>query len=116
MTDRLPLVSPVLDSSSLLCKVIDRLFLVSPLLDPNLRGRSYAGEPVAAIFEWLTDSLRDPGATYDLIGPDRKPIAASMGSIRKAQLLPSALLNFMRLSPAPQCDPTLKDDLLRKAS
>ncbi|KAK9906634.1 hypothetical protein WJX75_005245 [Coccomyxa subellipsoidea] len=81
-----------------------------------LQGEFNAGEPVAAIFEWLTDSLRDPGATYDLIGPDRKPIAASMGSIRKAQLLPSALLNFMRLSPAPQCDPTLKDDLLRKAS
>ncbi|EIE24119.1 hypothetical protein COCSUDRAFT_47147 [Coccomyxa subellipsoidea C-169] len=81
-----------------------------------LQGEFNAGEPVAAIFEWLTDSLRDPGATYDLIGPDRKPIAASMGSMRKAQLLPSALLNFMRLSPAPQCDPTLKDDLLRTAS
>lgn len=71
---------------------------------------------MAAIFEWLTDCMRDPGATYELIGPDRKPITAAMGSIRKAQLLPSALLNFQRLSTVPQSEPTLKDELLRNAS
>lgn len=71
---------------------------------------------MAAIFEWVTDSLRDAGSIYELIGPDRKPISSSVGSIRKAQLLPSALLNFQRLSAAPQRDPTLTDQLLRQAS
>jgi UBX domain-containing protein 6 len=71
---------------------------------------------VAALFEWLTDCLRNPGCSYDLIGPDRKPITAAMGTIRSAGLLPSALLNFKRQSAAPQTEPTLKDELLRVAS
>ncbi|BDA46192.1 probable UBX domain-containing protein 6 [Coccomyxa sp. Obi] len=81
-----------------------------------LQGEFNAGEPVAAVFEWMTDCMRDPGATYELIGPDRKPITAAMGTIRKAQLLPSALLNFQRLSTVPQSEHTLKDELLRNAS
>lgn len=75
-----------------------------------------AGEPVAAVYEWLTDSLRDPGCTYELIGPDRQPITPAKGSLKKANLVPTALLNFQRRSAAPQIEPTLKDEVLRLAS
>ncbi len=70
---------------------------------------------MSAIFEWLTDCLSDPGCTYELMGPDRKPLALSAQSIRAAQLVPSALINFRRLSTAPQQEPTLRQDILRLA-
>ena len=44
---------------------------------------------VAAVFEWLTDCLRDPGGTYELITPTRRPLVTSMGTVRTADLLPS---------------------------
>ena len=73
------------------------------------------GEPVAALFEWLTSCLRDPGTTYELVGPDRRPLAPGAGSFRAAQLVPSALLNFRRLAAEPQRTSVLRDDLLRAA-
>lgn len=74
-----------------------------------------AGEPVSEMFEWLTDCLSDPGCTYELVGPDRKPLAPSAQSMRAAQLVPSALVIFRRLSAAPQQEPTLRQDILRLA-
>ena len=65
--------------------------------------------------EWLTDCLTDPGCLYELVGPDRKPVSAAAHSMRSAQLVPSALLNFRRLSSAHQQQPTLKHDILRLA-
>ena len=65
------------------------------------------------MFEWLGYCLRDPGCEYELVGPDRKPVMPATGSMRKAQLVPSALLNFRRLSAAPQQEPTLRQDVLR---
>ena len=44
---------------------------------------------VAAVFEWLTDCLRDAGGTYELITPTRRPLVTSMGTVRAADLLPS---------------------------
>ena len=70
---------------------------------------------MSAVFEWLTDCLSDPGCTYELVGPDRKPVNAAAQSMRSAQLVPSALLNFRRLSSAPQQQPTLREDILRLA-
>ena len=77
--------------------------------------RCHAGEPVSAVFEWLTDCLSDPGCTYELVDPDRKPVGVAAQSMRSAQLVPSALLNFRRLSSAPQQQPTLRQDILRLA-
>ena len=74
-----------------------------------------AGEPVTAVFEWLSDCLADPGCTYELIGPDRRPLQASQKSMRAAELVPSALLNFRRLQPEPQRRSMLRDELLRAA-
>lgn len=67
------------------------------------------------MFEWLTECLSDPGCTYELVGPDRKPVSAAAQSMRSAQLVPSALLNFRRLSAASQQQPTLRQDVLRLA-
>ncbi|CAL5227638.1 g10643 [Coccomyxa viridis] len=80
-----------------------------------LQGEFNAGEPVSAVFEWLTDCLSDPGCTYELVDPDRKPVGVAAQSMRSAQLVPSALLNFRRLSSAPQQQPTLRQDILRLA-
>ena len=77
--------------------------------------RCHAGEPVSAVFEWLTQCLSDPGCTYELVGPDRKPVSAAAQSMRSAQLVPSALLNFRRLSTVPQQQPALSQDILRLA-
>ena len=41
------------------------------------------------MFEWLTDCLRDPSGTYELITPTRRPLVTSMGTVRAADLLPS---------------------------
>ena len=41
------------------------------------------------MFEWLTDCLRDPSGTYELITPARRPLVTSLGTIRTADLLPS---------------------------
>jgi len=41
------------------------------------------------VFEWLTDCLRDPSGTYELITPTRRPLVTSMGTVRAADLLPS---------------------------
>ena len=73
------------------------------------------GEPLTALFEWLTGCLRDPGTTYELVGPDRRPLAPGPGSFRAAQLVPSALLNFRRLEHEPQRASVLHDELLRAA-
>lgn len=60
----------------------------------HLQGEFNAGEPVTAIFDWLTDSLRDPGLTYELMLPTRRPLVASLGRVRDADLMPQALLHF----------------------
>lgn len=49
---------------------------------------------VAHIFGWVTDALRDPGHTFELITPERRPLVTSAGTVARAGLLPSSLLNF----------------------
>ncbi len=73
----------------------------------------FAGEPVSALFEWVTDCLSDPCCTYELVGPDRKPVKAARQSMRSAQLVPSALLNFTGGTPPDQ--PSLRPEILRLA-
>ncbi|CAK0752440.1 hypothetical protein CVIRNUC_002146 [Coccomyxa viridis] len=80
-----------------------------------LQGEFSAGEPTAAIIEWLTQCLKDPGCMYELIGPDRKPLRAAATSLRAAQLVPSVLFAFRRLGATPQQEPTLRADILRLA-
>jgi hypothetical protein len=46
------------------------------------------------VFEWVSDSLRDPSRIYELITPARRPLVTSAGSVKQADLLPSAMLNF----------------------
>ncbi len=74
-----------------------------------------AGEPLTALFEWLSACLADAGCMYELIGPDRRPLQPSPKSLRAAELVPSALLNFRRLAPEPQRRSVLRDELLRAA-
>jgi hypothetical protein len=38
----------------------------------NLQGEFSGGEPVAAVFAWVADSLCDPLQTFDLVLPDRR--------------------------------------------
>ena len=64
-----------------------RQCMASASSSSELRPSVYA--QVAAVFEWLTDCLRDPGGTYDLITPARRPLVTSLGTIRSADLLPS---------------------------
>lgn len=79
-----------------------------------LQGEFNAREPVTAIFEWVSDSLRDPSLTYELILPTRRPLVSSMGRVSDADLLPSALLNlrFDTPSGSPQM-PSLQKTLLQ---
>ncbi|KAL3148606.1 hypothetical protein ABBQ38_014034 [Trebouxia sp. C0009 RCD-2024] len=81
-----------------------------------LQGEFNAREPVTAIFEWVSDSLRDPGQTYDLILPSRRPLEASMGTVSEADLLPAALLNLMFSAPVSgqQEMPSLSPSLLQQ--
>ena len=60
----------------------------------RLQGDFNAGEPVTAIFDWLTESLRHPGLTYELMLPARRPLVASLGRVRDVDLMPQALLHF----------------------
>ena len=80
-----------------------------------LQGEFNAREPVSAIFEWVSDSLRDPGLTYELILPTRQPLVTSMGRVSDADLLPSVLLN-LRFDSASvhQHMPSLQHSLLQK--
>ena len=81
----------------------------------SLQGEFNAREPVAAVFEWVSSSLRDFSTTYELILPGRKPLTPAMGRIADADLLPSALLNFRSKSGHQQLSlPTLNDILLRQ--
>jgi hypothetical protein len=48
------------------------------------------------VFEWMSYSLRDPSRIYELITPARRPLVTSAGSVKQADLLPSAMLNFRR--------------------
>lgn len=41
---------------------------------PPAQGEFSAGEPVAALFAWVADSLADPLHTYDLVLPSRQPL------------------------------------------
>ncbi len=45
----------------------------------------------------MSDALRQPGRTYELITPARRPLVTSAGSLKQADLLPSSLLNFRRV-------------------
>lgn len=48
----------------------------------SLQGEFSAGEPLAALFGWLADSLADPLHTYDLVLPSRHTLepAAQSGA------------------------------------
>lgn len=65
-----------------------------------LQGEFNAQESVTAIFEWVSDSLRNPSLTYELILPSRKPLVTSMGRLSDADLLPTVLLN-LRFTASP---------------
>ncbi|DBB14421.1 TPA: hypothetical protein ACH3X3_004718 [Trebouxia sp. C0006] len=77
-----------------------------------LQGEFNAREPVTAVFEWVSDCLRDPSLTYELILPTRRPLVTSMGRVSEADLLPSALLNLRFDSP--QQMPSLRNTLLQQ--
>jgi hypothetical protein len=62
-----------------------------------LQGRFHVSEPLSSLFAWVTDALADPATTYEMVGPDRKPLAAA-GRVADAQLAPAVLLNFRPLS------------------
>lgn len=70
---------------------------------------------VAAVFEWVSDALRYPASTYELFLPSRKPLVTSLGTVRAADLLPSALLNFRWLESPPPAGPTLGDAFMATA-
>ncbi|KAA6417747.1 MAG: hypothetical protein FRX49_12333 [Trebouxia sp. A1-2] len=77
-----------------------------------LQGEFNAREPVTAVFEWVSDCLRDPSLTYELILPTRRPLVTSMGRVSEADLLPSALLNLR--FDTPQQMPSLCNTLLQQ--
>lgn len=60
-----------------------------------LQGYFGVREPVTAVFEWVTQSLRDPGCIYELITPSRKALTTT-GTVRQADL-GGAVLNFRAL-------------------
>lgn len=62
-----------------------------------LQGHFHASEPLADVFSWVTSALADPGTTYELVAPNRRPLIAS-GSVGDAQLVPAVVLNFRPLS------------------
>lgn len=61
-----------------------------------LQGCFGVQEPVTAIFDWVTTSLRDPGLTYELITPGRRALPSS-AAVGQADLA-GAVLNFRCLS------------------
>lgn len=77
-----------------------------------LQGEFNAREPVTAVFEWVSDCLRDPSLTYELILPTRRPLVTSMGRVSEADLLPSALLNLR--FDTPQQMSSLRNTLLQQ--
>lgn len=77
-----------------------------------MQGEFNAREPVTAVFEWVSDCLRDPSLTYELILPTRRPLVTSMGRVSEADLLPSALLNLR--FDIPQQMPSLRNTLLQQ--
>lgn len=66
-----------------------------------LQGQFGPDEQVSEVFTWVTDALRDPSQTFDLISPSRKPLKSSDGSVTHADLAPSCLLTFRWLSRKP---------------
>lgn len=82
-----------------------------------LQGEFNGGEPASRVFEWVSDSLRDPSRIYELITPARRPLVTSAGSVKQADLLPSAVLNFRWLDHGgPDAGlPALRDGLLAQA-
>lgn len=64
-----------------------------------LQGCFGVREPVSAVFEWVTSSLRHPGLTYELITPSRDPLAPTgKASTVGGADLAGAVLNFRGLS------------------
>lgn len=64
-----------------------------------LQGCFGVREPVSAVFEWVTSSLRHPGLTYELITPSRTPLAPTgKASTVGGADLAGAVLNFRGLS------------------
>jgi UBX domain-containing protein 6 len=88
-----------------------------------LQGDFGAGEPLTAVFEFVTGALRDAGSCYELVLPSRKQLPV-VGCVRaQAELLPSCLLNFRLVADAvaPQAAPgarrlpLLSDAMLQRA-
>lgn len=52
-----------------------------------------AMESLTAIYDWVTECLRAPYITYELVAPSRKQLATK-GRVRDADLMPSSLLMF----------------------
>lgn len=62
----------------------------------NLQGHFGASESTAAVFDWVTESLRSPDIEYELITPNRKALVAT-GTIKSHGLVGLNLLNFRLL-------------------
>jgi hypothetical protein len=97
------------------------LLLLLLLQGVCLQGRFRISEPLASLFTWVTDALSDPATSYELIGPNRKPLAPA-GLVAEAQLAPAVLLNFRPLGQQGQpVDAAgrqlsfVKDELLQQA-
>ncbi|KAF8072692.1 PUX2 [Scenedesmus sp. PABB004] len=82
-----------------------------------LQGIFHVREPLSSVHDWLRASLREPGAPYELVGPDRRPLGTA-GSVGDAGLAPASLLNWRPLGqqrPAGAAVPALRDELLARA-
>uniref|UniRef100_A0A7S0N1F3 UBX domain-containing protein n=1 Tax=Pyramimonas obovata TaxID=1411642 RepID=A0A7S0N1F3_9CHLO len=78
-----------------------------------LQGRFGAGEPVAAVAEWVLGCLAPPAAPFQLLEPGVREPLASRGAavgVAEAGLTPSALLNLRWSGGASS---TLRADLLQ---
>jgi len=80
-----------------------------------LQGAFAAGEPLAAVHEWVCASLLAPAIAFELILPSRGLLPLA-GVVRdEPQLLPSCLLNLRLLDAAPGGRCALSDALLATA-
>lgn len=56
--------------------IIKHVLPASCSLQPT-QGSFGAGEPVSRVFEWVASALRSPTLTFELVRPDRKPLAST---------------------------------------
>ncbi|KAL6785929.1 hypothetical protein ACKKBG_A00730 [Auxenochlorella protothecoides x Auxenochlorella symbiontica] len=87
----------------------------------SLQGEFDGREPVAAVLQWVTDSLSDPMNTFELALPGARGGRLDPGAgatVRSAGLVPSVVLNFRwtgESARAMRSTPTLRPDLCTAA-